>query len=317
MINVSHKPHTLRYARAEGLLRAGRETLRRIEEKTIPKGDVKATARAAGIDAAKRTSEWITFCHSLPLDWVDLQFEIVDDGLRVTAEAQTVWRTGVEIEAMTAVSNALMNAYDMLKPLDRSLEITGIRVIEKRGGQSQYREQFNPPLQAAVLVISDSTFAGEREDRSGKVIGEFLEDHPVEVAAYEVLPDEREQIQSRVGELAGEKSCDLIITTGGTGFGPRDVTPEAIAPLLEAEAPGIVEQVRGHGRRRTPYAMLSRQVAGTIGRALVLTLPGSSRGARESMEALFPGLLHIFPMLWGGGHARLDGAQTPHHNTSS
>jgi molybdenum cofactor biosynthesis protein MoaC len=304
MINVSHKPLTLRYARAEGMLSARPDTLRRVEEKTVPKGDVEATARAAGIDAAKRTSEWITFCHSLPLDWADLRFEVEEDGLTVIAEAETVWKTGVEIEVMTAASNALLNAYDMLKPLDDTLELTGVRVVEKQGGQSQYRESFDPPLQAHVLVISDSTHAGDREDRSGQVIREFLSDHPVETAAYDVLPDERERIQERVQEAADRADCDLVITTGGTGFGPRDVTPEALAPLLDKDAPGVAEQIRDYGRERTPYAMLSRQIAGTMGQTLVLTLPGSSRGARESMQALFPGLLHIFPMLWGGSHQR-------------
>lgn len=301
MINVSHKPDTLRYARAEGVLRAPSSAVERVEEGTVPKGDLPATARAAGIDAAKRTSEWITFSHSIPVDWADLQFEVVEEGLKVTAEVETVWKTGVEIEAITAVSNALLNAYDMLKPLADDMEIGRVRVVEKRGGRSGYREEFPDPLQAAVIVVSDSTFAGDREDRSGQVVREYLDDHPVEVAVYEVLPDEVDRLRSRVETLV-EEGIDLVLTTGGTGFGPRDSTPEALEPLLDKEAPGVEEQIRDYGRERTPYAMLSRQVAGTIDTSLVLTLPGSSRGARESLQALFPGVLHIFPMLWGGGH---------------
>ncbi|HKJ67584.1 MAG TPA: bifunctional molybdenum cofactor biosynthesis protein MoaC/MoaB [bacterium] len=302
MINVSHKSNTLRRAKAEGVLKAQPETLQRVRKGTVPKGDVLATARAAGIAAAKRTSDWVVFSHPIPLDWVDLSFEIQDDGLKVTAEAETVWKTGVEIEAITAVSAALLNAFDMLKPLDTTMEIGEIKVVEKRGGKSQFAEHFDEPLRAAVLVISMSTYQGTREDKSGRVIQEYLQAEPVEVAVYEILPDEEDRIRNRILELVEKEHCDLVITTGGTGFGPADFTPEATGPILEKEAPGITEKMRDYGSQRTPYAMLSREMAGTIGQSLILNLPGSSNGARESMEALFPGILHIFPMLKGGGH---------------
>ncbi len=304
MINVSHKSSTLRRAKAEGFLKASPEVLQRIKEGTVPKGDVLATARVAGITAAKQTSDRIIFSHPIPLDWVDLSFEIQEDRLKVTAKAETVWKTGVEIEAITAVSSALLNAFDMLKPLDSDMEITGIKVVKKSGGKSQFAEQFDTPLKAAVLVISTSTFEGTREDKSGKIIRKYLEDLQIDVAVYEVLPDDQGQIKSRILELAKEEKCDLVITTGGTGFGLADFTPEATKPILEKEAPGIAEKIREFGAQRTPYAMLSREVAGTIGETLIINLPGSSKGARESMDALFPGILHIFPMLWGGGHGK-------------
>ncbi|WP_103029228.1 bifunctional molybdenum cofactor biosynthesis protein MoaC/MoaB [Salinibacter altiplanensis] len=304
MIDVSHKTHSLRYARAEGLLRAGPRVRTKLREESIPKGNVQATARAAGIDAAKRTSEWVTFCQTLPLDWVDLHFEVVEEGLKVTAEAQTVWKTGVEIEVITAVSAALVNAYDMCKPLTDDLAMTDVRVVEKRGGYSNYRQEFENDLGAAALVVSDSTYAGDREDRSGTAIQSFLEDRPVEVVTSDVLPDEPDRIQDYVAEQANDPAIDLVFTTGGTGFGPRDETPEAIAPILDREAPGIAEKMRSYGTERTPYALLSRQVAGTIGETLVVTLPGSTSGVEESLHALFPGLLHIFPMMWGGGHEK-------------
>ncbi len=302
MINVSPKSHTLRYARAEGFLGAGEETLDRVRSNSIPKGDVLGTARTAGIAAAKRASDWIVFCHPIPLDWVEVEVQIVESGLKVTAEVESVWKTGVEMEALTAVSAALLNAYDMLKPLDDGLEITGIKVVEKRGGKSQYRESFDVPLKTAVLVISDATCQGKRKNKSGETIKELLKDQPVNVATYDILPDDRELIRDRLRSLAKDEGYDLIITTGGTGFGPRDVTPEATAPILERVAPGIVEVMRRYGSDRTPYAMLSREMAGTIGTTLIINLPGSTRGAQESLEALLPGVLHIFPMLWGRGH---------------
>lgn len=302
MINVSEKSNTLRYAQAEGVLTASPNTIQRIAHQAVPKGDVLATARAAGISAAKRTSDIIVFCHPLPLDWVDLSFELEENHLKVIAEVETVWKTGVEMEAITAVSAALLNAYDMLKPLDKEMTIGEIKVIKKKGGKTQYREEFEVPLKTAVLVISDSTFEGTRKDKSGQVIKELLANQPVEVASYEILPDDETQIRDRVSSLIKQESYDLVITTGGTGFGPKDFTPEAIKPLLDKPAPGIVEKLRCYGTQRTPYAMLSREIAGTIGQSLVVTLPGSSKGARESMQALFPGVLHIFPMLKGGKH---------------
>ena len=247
MINVSHKSHTLRYAKAEGLLQAGPAVRERLREGTVPKGDVQATARAAGIDAAKRTPEWVTFCQTLPLDWVDLSFEIVDEGLKVIAEARTVWKTGVEIEVITAVSAALINAYDMCKPLADDLTMTDVTVVEKQGGYSSYREDFEDDLGAAVLVVSDSTYAGDREDRSGAAIASFLADYPVAVAHTDVRPDDPEQVRDYVKTQADDGGIDLIFTTGGTGFGPRDATPEAIAPVLDRAAPGIAERMRAYG----------------------------------------------------------------------
>jgi molybdenum cofactor biosynthesis protein MoaC len=302
MIDVSSKFNTLRYAKARGVLHAAPETIQRVEENTVPKGDVLATARAAGISAAKRCAEWMVFCHSIPLDWVDVSFEVEADQIKVFCEARTVWKTGVEMEAITGVTAALLNMYDMLKPLDDYLSFTDVRVIKKKGGKSDFRDNFDQPLKTAVLVISDSTFAGEREDRSGKIIMEFLQNQPVDIRAYEILPDEQDQIRNRLMTMVDDEGFQLIFTTGGTGPGPRDVTPEATAEVIEKSFPGIAEAMRRHGKERTPYAMLSRELAGLRGNCLIINLPGSSKGALESLQALFPGLLHIYPMMKGMGH---------------
>ncbi|HSH12548.1 MAG TPA: molybdopterin-binding protein, partial [Desulfurivibrionaceae bacterium] len=125
---------------------------------------------------------------------------------------------------------------------------------------------------------------------------------PVVVECYEILPDDREIIAARLKKLADQEGFQLVFTTGGTGLGPRDVTPEATLTVLDRPVPGIVEAIRRHGKERTPYAMLSRGEAGLRGDCLIINLPGSSRGAQESLQALFPGVLHIFPMMQGKGH---------------
>ena len=302
MIDVSPKFLTLRFAKATGFIRMDQATLKRVLERSVPKGDVREVARAGGIAAAKRTSDWIVFCHPIPLDWVEVFFEPEETGVRVTAEVKSVWKTGVEMEALTAVQAALLNMYDMLKPLTDDMEMTGIHLVKKSGGKSHFVDEFENPVSVAVLVISDSTFSGKREDKSGKAICTFLENQPVDVKVYDILPDDEERIRDQVRQLVDDEEIQLVITTGGTGLGPRDITPEAIRPLLQKELPGVVEAVRKHGKDRTPYAMLSREIAGLRKQSIIVTLPGSSRGAKESMEAMFPGLLHGFPMIWGGGH---------------
>jgi len=302
MFDVSHKFHTLRSALAEGFLYGSPEVLRRVFARTVPKGDVLEVARAAGILAAKHCSDLIVFCHPIPLDRIEVRLEEHDQGIRVSAEVRSVWKTGVEVEAITAVTGALLNAYDMLKPLDQNLSFGEIRVVKKKGGKSDFSDRFPTPVKTAILVMSDSTHAGKREDKSGKVIAAFLTNQPVAVDCYEILPDDREAIIARLKKLADEEGFQLVFTTGGTGLGPRDVTPEATIAVLDRTVPGIALAIRQHGKERTPYAMLSRGEAGLRGECLIINLPGSSKGALESMQALFPGLLHIFPMMQGKGH---------------
>jgi len=302
MRDVSPKFHSLRYALAEGFLRCSPDTVRCVAEKKVPKGDIYEVARAAGILAGKRCGEWIVFCHPIPLDWIDVTITLEERGLRVQAEVRSVWKTGVEMEAMSAVSAALLNAYDMLKPLDSALSISDVRLISKEGGKSDFENEGKEVLPAAVLVISDSTFAGSREDTSGKLIMEYLEDQPVSVEAYDILPDDEEVIAKKLKNLVDEKGIRLLFTTGGTGLGLRDRTPEATLKVIDKEVRGIAEAIRRHGRERTPYAMLSRGIVGVRGKSVVVNLPGSRKGVKESLDALFPGLLHAFPMIEGEGH---------------
>jgi molybdenum cofactor synthesis domain-containing protein len=193
--------------------------------------------------------------------------------------------------------------YDMLKPIDKEIEISTIKLMNKEGGKSSFKNKFPNAIKAAVFVCSDSIFAGDKEDRSGKIIVEKLTSYGVETAHYEIIPDEIDIIQEKTKSFA--KEHQLVIFTGGTGLSPRDVTPEALSPLLESRIPGIEEAIRNYGQQRMPYAMLSRTVAGTLGKSLVLALPGSTNGARESMDAVFPHVMHVFHILKGKNHDTL------------
>jgi molybdenum cofactor synthesis domain-containing protein len=213
----------------------------------------------------------------------------------------TIYKTGVEVEAMHGVSVVALTMYDMLKPIDKEIEISTIKLVAKKGGKSDFKDKFRKYLKAAVLVCSDSISAGQKEDRAGKAIIEKLEGFGVSIAHYGIIPDEKENIQAEVKKHVSS-GCNLIIFTGGTGLSSRDVTPEALEEILERRIPGMEEAIRNYGQQRTPYSMLSRSIVGTLGKTLVMGLPGSTNGATESMDAIFPAALHVIKIMGGGRH---------------
>ena len=300
MKSVTSKTNTLRRAVAVGRVIAAVPTIQRMQANDLPKKDVLTVARVAAVTAAKKTPDVIPYCHPLPIDSVDVEFDVQAQSVDIRVAVEAIWKTGVEMEALTAVAVAALTIYDMLKPIDKAIEITGVKLEEKRGGKTDYQRRVPKGFTAAIIVVSDSTIEGTREDKSGQIIKAHLQGFNIE-PDYAVLPDDIERIDSTLRELV-RKGTDLVLTTGGTGLGPRDVTVEAAERVIEQEVPGVMEAARAYGQNRTPYAMLSRGVAGVCGKTLIVTLPGSSKGAEESMNALFPGIFHAFPMMQGRGH---------------
>ncbi|NER11866.1 bifunctional molybdenum cofactor biosynthesis protein MoaC/MoaB [Leptobacterium flavescens] len=302
MVDITHKNTSLRIATAQAVVKVSKEeTIEAIKNDTVPKGNVFAMSKAAGLLGVKKTPDLLPDCHPLPIEYTGVEYEINGLEITVLVTVKTIYKTGVEVEAMHGASVVALNMYDMLKPIDKEIEIGQIRLLKKKGGKSDFKDKFNKELEAVVIVCSDSISAGQKEDRAGKAIIAKLKECEVGIRDYVIIPDEVDEIRKRVSTY--EKiGADLIIITGGTGLSGRDVTPEALKPLIERNIPGIEEAIRKYGQERMPYAMLSRSVAGTINNSLVLALPGSTNGARESMDAIFPAVLHVFGILKGARH---------------
>ncbi len=301
MVDITFKSSSLRKAVAVATLTVSKqETIEAIHNRTIPKGDVFEFSRAAGLLAIKKTSDVIPDCHPLPVEYAAISHQVEGLDIIISVTVHTIYKTGVEVEAMHGAAITALTMYDMLKPVDKEVSISNIRLEAKKGGKSDFKDDA-VGIKCAVVVCSDSIASDNKEDRSGKAILQKLQQHHITAAAYEIIADEKDLIAQRAKALAGE-GYQLILFTGGTGLSPRDVTPDAIKPLLDREIPGIMEAARNYGQQRTPYAMLSRGVAGFISNSLVITLPGSTRGAEETMDALFPYILHLFKVAKGMRH---------------
>ncbi|OMP30542.1 bifunctional molybdenum cofactor biosynthesis protein MoaC/MoaB [Mangrovimonas sp. DI 80] len=301
MVDITHKIKTLRVATAQAVVKVSKQdTIDAIKNNMVPKGNVFEMSKTAGLFAVKNTHNIIPDCHPLPIEFTSVEFEIKDLDIKIDVTIKTIYKTGVEVEAMHGASVVALTLYDMLKPIDKQIEIGTIKLLDKKGGKSSFNNKHRSQLKACLFVCSDTISAGLKEDKAGKAIIEKLEQNDVAISKYEVIPDEIDIIREKT--ITNSENHNLIIFTGGTGLSFRDVTPEALEPILERRIPGIEEAIRSYGQERTPYSMLSRSVAGTLADCLVLALPGSTNGAKESMDAVFPHLLHIFKILKGQQH---------------
>ncbi len=300
MFDVGDKPETMRTAVAQAIVKVEPATITLIKEGKSPKGNIIDAARLAATTGAKKTWDLLPYCHPIPIDSIKVDVLLKEQSIEIIVDVKNTAKTGVEMEALTGACIGALTVYDMLKPVDETLSIESVRLLNKRGGLKTFFERFDKGLKAAVLVMSDSR--GEKEDQSGKVVIDRLVKNGFEVVEYKVIPDEVDLIESELKRFCDELKVDIILTSGGTGLGPRDVTPEATRKVIEKEVSGVAEILRAYGQKRTPLSMLSRGVAGVRGTTVIVNLPGSVRAVSESLDSLFPGILHIYKMLGGYGH---------------
>ncbi len=327
MVDVSGKPETARVAIARGRVQTTAEVVGLVRADGLPKADVLATARIAGIAGAKRTSDLIPLCHPLPLTGVTVIFELGDTTIDIEAIAKTTGRTGVEMEALTAVAIAGLTLHDMIKAVDPGSTITDIRLDFKSGGKRGRWERGGtaaasaqpaaapaslPRIRTArVVVASTRGSTGEREDTTGPVIVAWLAERGFATEPAVVVAD-----AEIAGALAGavREQPSVVITTGGTGVSPTDVTPEATAAVLDRELPGVAEALRARGLASTPTAALSRGLAGTSGQTVVVNLPGSRGGVADGLDVLDGILAHLVDQVSGSaGHDESAPHEGHHH----
>ena len=302
MFDVGTKPDSYRIARAKAVLNIEAKTAVLIRQGNSPKGDIVEAAKIAATSGAKKTSDLIPYCHPIPIDHIKVQVSVKSQSIEVDVEVKSIWKTGVEMEALSGACIGALTIYDMLKPIDDTLFISSVKLVQKLGGIGQFAIKKGNKIRAGVIVVSDSVAAGKRADKSGKFIVKTLKDRSIDVIKYQVVPDDSSVIEELLMKYSDDLHLNLILTTGGTGLGLRDVTPEATRNVLEREITGIAEGSRAYGQRRTPLSMLSRGVAGVRGKCLIINFPGSLDAVSESLEFLFPGLEHAFKMMEGHGH---------------
>ncbi|MFI5362686.1 MAG: bifunctional molybdenum cofactor biosynthesis protein MoaC/MoaB [Elusimicrobiota bacterium] len=311
MADVGLKPATARRAAAVGTLRMGRRAFALLRAGRLPKGDALAAAELAGIMAAKKTPELLPLCHPLPLDSVTVDFTLDPalPGVRVRCEAATTAKTGVEMEALTGAAVALLCVYDLVKPVDPVLELSGVRLDFKSGGKKGYwthPHMKTPPKaaktprlgKAVAITVSDRASAGATADVSGPLLAEGLRAMGFSVNRPLLVPDETEKIEAAIRRSAA--GARVVALTGGTGLSPRDVTPEAVARVCARLIPGVGEALRAAGGPAA--AALSRSVAGQLGACVVVALPGSPGGVRDGLAVLRDLLPHAVHIARGGAH---------------
>ncbi len=306
MIDVGRKRSTRRRAIASGSIYMGREAFERVKNGTLPKGDVLALAEVAGIAGAKKTPELLPMCHTLPLDQVTIHCALddINNSVTVYCQAAAFAKTGVEMEALAGVNNALLTIWDLTKGVDPNLQIGDIQLLVKTGGKSGIwtNPKGIPPWLAAqlpdekslkgkrvsVLVMSDRAAKGEYEDESGPILKQLLEKAGAEIINQKIIPDDAVTIEKNIFATCQENQPDLLIASGGTGPGPRDVTPDVLAKISDRMMEGLGDLLRSESLNFTDTAWLSRMTAGMVGPTLVIVFPGSPKAVKECWDILEP-----------------------------
>jgi len=299
MVDVTDKVVTTRIAKAEGKISMLPETILAIQNDALPKGNVLTTAKISGIQSAKKTAEIIPMCHQLNLSFVDIEFEMQDNVILIKSIVKTKEATGVEMEALSAVSSAALTIYDMCKAVDKTMIIGEIKLVKKIGGKSDNAVEYRPNV--GVITLSDSISSGQGEDKSGPILVDGFKNAGCSVDYQKVLPDGSEELVSTIQDWVNN-DVELIITTGGTGLGPRDLTIETLEKIFDSKLPGVEQALHAYGRGKVKTAMLSRLTAGVFNGSIIICLPGSMGAVKDALKVLIPTIFHSFHMMKGEKH---------------
>ena len=299
MVDVSSKQKSFRVAKASATISMNNDTISLIQSNELPKGNVFTTAKIAGIQAAKKTSDLIPMCHQLQLSHIEISFVPSDNYIEIISLVKTKEATGVEMEAITSASVAAITIYDMCKAVDKSMKIGEISLLEKKGGNSGYLDSHRPKV--GIITMSDGVAAGERENISGKILLEKFRSAGCEVKEQISLEDGSRKFEKTVKSWINS-GIELIISTGGTGLSPRDLTIPIAERLFDYRLHGVEQALHSNGRETITTACLSRLAAGVIKQTIMICLPGSTGAVKDGASVLIPMIFHAFHMMKGEGH---------------
>jgi len=299
MVDVTNKLTTVRSAAAVGYIKLSPNTIKLLQDKNIPKGDVLTTAKIAGIQSAKRTSDLIPLCHPLNITYADINFEIGEDRIKIQSIVKAKDTTGIEMEALTAVSTTALTIYDMCKAVDKNMEIGSIKLIDKQGGKSSHKTEYRPSV--GIIVLSDSISADKGVDKSGEILKNGFKSANCEISKFEIISDDANQLINTIDNYI-ENKIELIITSGGTGVGPRDVTVDTLSARFIARLEGVEQALHSYGLGKIKTSMLSRLRVGVIKNTIVVCLPGSTGAAKDALNVLIPTIFHAYHMKQGEKH---------------
>ena len=299
MVDITDKVLTTRIAKAEGKIFVNNDVLNAIKENTISKGNVLTVAKVSAIQAAKKVAELIPMCHQINLTFVDINFSIKKEYIKISSTVKTNQATGVEIEAMMAVSNAALTIYDMCKSIDKHMKITDIELIQKKGGKTFHDVSYRPKV--GIITLSDSISESKGKDLSGSILFEGFKNSGCSVLNKKVFPDGSENLVPTLKKWASS-GIELILTTGGTGLGSRDFTTDLVEELFDSRLPGVEQALHNYGYKRVKSAMLSRLLAGVMGKTIIICLPGSPNAVKDALNVLIPSIFHSFHMLQDEKH---------------
>lgn len=322
MVDIGHKKPTHRLAVAQGEILVGKTAFDLIKNKKLPKGDPLVLAEIAGIQAAKKTYDIIPLCHPMMLDHVEivLSLEESKNSIVATAITATFAKTGVEMEAIFAVNAALLTIYDLTKMVEPHLIISNVHLLLKKGGKTgcwlsplgvpdwvleKTTENIKEDLAgitSSVITLSDRASQGIYEDTSGKYLCSKLKSVQSDMLSYQIVPDEPEIIKKTIFAIINMFHPDIIFTTGGTGIGKKDFTPDVISEIADRVYPGIGEMLRLYGSQFTQNSWLSRSLAAVVGETVLICFPGSEKAVKEGFQCVQPLLKHMISILRGGHH---------------
>lgn len=309
MPDLSHLPTTQKTAVAMGVIQLDEHVFGHIGDKTLPTGDVLTLCEICGINGAKTSADLLTLRPNITLDQVQVSTQLDDNNHTITlfclVRAQT--RHNIDSQAIAGVQAALLCLWDASRASNPTITQTCLLArrdskinvwIDLEKSPDWVIQLINPKPQMSlkdrkvcVLTLSDRAHLGLYEDKSGIIICDIMREYGALIEDYKIIPDEPEILRNHVLELIAKQNPDVIITTGGTGVAPRDITPETLLPMFDRLVPGVGEHLRDDGADFTPLSWSSRSIAGIIDQTLIITLPGSPRAVNEGLSALLPELL--------------------------